>query len=219
MLPTLASGSSTRGRKNRDAALRALAKVGGEIPGQLPPAPVVDPSRFNVIPAKDAPKRKRKPGELKLPPELRDGAVLHLPHGESYTQAPRLPPSAIAGRAAIEAFLTSKDNGGKAERVFVPGVDMLFGDFGEGHDVQLEVYGPAAQAASRHRRRRLQQHENWTRLVSIELVERYLLYKHSPGKHDTGTQELRSCSCVRRLLNITLADWDGKWAIDVCVNT
>lgn len=210
MLPTLASGSSTRGRKNRDAALRALAKVGGDIPGAAPaPAPAIEASHFELIPTKDAPKRKRKPGELKLPHQLRDGALLHLPRGETYTQAPALPPSATAGRAAIEAFLTSKQNGGKFEHVFVPGVDMLFGDFGEGEEALLEVYGPAAQAASRHRRRRLKQHDNWTRLVSAELVERYLLYKHSHGEHDSLMQELRSCTCARRLLTVTLADWDG----------
>lgn len=212
MLPTIASGSSTRGRKNRDAALRALAKVGSEIPVQTPPAtaPAIDPSRFAVIPTKEAAKRKRKPGELKLPAELRDGAVLHLPRGETYTQAPRLPASAIPGRAAIEAFLTSKHNGGKVERVFVPGVDMLFGDFGEGVEEQLELYGPATQAASRHRRRRLKQHENWTRLVSVQLLEQYLLHKYSHGEHDARMQERPSCSCVRRVLTVTLADWDGK---------
>lgn len=212
MLPTIASGSSKRGRKNHDAALRALAKVTGAQPAQPAvdaPSTGVDASRFEVMSTKDAPKRKRKPYELKLPAQLRDEALLHLPHGEKYTQAPHLPSASVLSRAALEALLTSKSDGNKTARVFEPGVDMLFGDHGEGYDEELEIYGPAAQAASRHRRRRLKQHENWTQLLSIDLLERYLEYKHSPDPRDARAHRLQSCSCARRLLNVTLADWDG----------
>lgn len=208
MLPTLASGSSKRGRKNHDAALRALAKVNGQ--QTLPDAntPAIDVSRFDIILTKDAPKRKLKPHELKLPNELRDNAQLHLPRGAKYTQAARLPPSSVPGRAAIEALLTSSRTGATKEDVFVPGIDALFGDEGEGHVVQFEVYGPTAKAASRHRRRRLKQHENWSSLVTVALVERYLLYKHCHGEHDARLQATAPCACVRRPLNVTLADWD-----------
>lgn len=211
MLPTLASGSSKRGRKNYDAALRALAKVRGESAQPTTSAQAVDPSRFEIIATQDAPKRKRKPYELKLPGPLRDHAVMHLPLNETYTQAPHLPPSSVPGRAAIEALLTSKRQGGKVEKVFVPGVDMLFGDYGEGHDEELQVYSHAVQVASRHRRRRLKQHENWTSLITAGLVERYLLYKYSHGEHDARLGDRVACACVRRTLNITLADWDSEY--------
>lgn len=226
MLPTLASGSSKRGRKNHDAALRALSKVTGQpAMSAAADAQPIDPSRFELLPTQDAPKRKRKPYELKLPHELRDNAQLHLPRGATYTQAPRLPPSSVPGRAAVEAMFTSSRPGAKKEDVFVPGVDALFEDHGEGDGPELDVYGPAVQAASRHRRRRLKQHENWSKLVSEALVERYLLYKHGHGEHNTRLQETASCACVRRRLNVTLADWDctcmslGRMQLMRCVAT
>lgn len=210
MLPTIASGSSNRGKKNPGAAARAKAKLAAEAAGLPVSNAAVDPSRFALIPTEDAPKRKRKAGEFKLPTQLRDGAQLHLPHGAKFTQEKHLPASSVPGQAAIEALFTSKRRGAQTSDVFTAGVDMYYEDEGD-HSAQVVLHDADPQRSSRHRRRRLQQHHNWTELLSSGVVELYLRYKHTQvdvaGQHDSAT----SCSCSRRTLHITLADWDGAF--------
>lgn len=210
MLPTLAPGTSKRGKKNREAAARVKAKFAAEAAGEPVPTPTVDRSRFAPIPIDEAPKRKRKPGEVKLPAQLRDGTQLHLPHGAKFIQERNLPPSSVPGQAAIEALL-SRRGATQPTNVFVPGVDLQYEDDGE-HEVRLELHDPYTQGSSRHRRRRLKQHQNWNDLVSTDIMEEYLRQKHTqldaPGRQTDGT----ACGCTRRTLTVTLVDWDGAVA-------
>lgn len=210
MLPTLAGGSSTRGKKNFAAAARVKAKREEEANSKAGSSqPSIDPSRFELIPVGQARPRKRKAGELKLPADLQAGPVLHLPHGVQYTQAPFLPPSSVPGKAAIEALLSPKRHPRDHKDVFVSGVDLMLGDEDAGGWFELTT--PATAMESRHRRRRLKQHQNWTDLICVDLLERYLLYKHSQQVQRAAQDVLADCACTRRVLHVTLADWDGKY--------
>lgn len=210
MLPTLAAGSSKRSKKNRAAAARVKAAMEGDAEALAVLQPPVDPSRFKLIPTAQVEQRKRKAGELKLPNAVKDGTLVHLPHGNKYTQHKPLPPSSVKGKSALEAFLTSKDVKAGEANIFVAGIDMLFGDDGD-DEAHFDVVAPAAQLASRHRRRRLKQHQNWTDLLSTDLLEIYLLRKHSPTHEDSSGSRLPVCACTPRLLTVMLADWDCTW--------
>lgn len=197
-LPSITTRTSRKKEQRQAAAQRTAAALAAKAAGTVPrAAPTVDASRFELIDVKTAPKVKRKPGEVKLPAPLRDGAVLFQPGGKAYKQAANIPPSA-SGLGALQTFLS-----GKGKRKLVEG---LF------HDDDVEYFGDndgefrlAFQPVSRHRRRRLQQHQNWLTALTDSIVALYLATKYAV---EPRTVRESDCLCRKRELDVVLATWD-----------
>lgn len=205
-LPTVVARSSRNQDKKAAAAARASANIAARKPGNVAPLPPpIEPSRFDFVSTKEVEKTKRKPGDVKLPAGVRNGAVLFLPR-ESHTQNSNLPASA-SGSGALQALLTGNGKRARVEGVFDD--DPLEYAGNEDDDVG-RVLVPV-QAVSRHRRRRLKQHDNWLANLNEDTIALFLEQLH--GKEHP--QRLRpGCFCKKRHLDVTLADWDGTLALE-----
>lgn len=217
-----------RHKTNREAALRVeaerqTARTGAPSSAASSSRAQAGPShaqkaRFALVPLADAPKTKRRPGEPKLPPELRNNVVLEVGNRQKYVQRRDLPPSATPGVSASDAFF-------KAQRpeehckgtlpmelmhVMSPG-PALGGD----SDDDFVLVTQQVPVQSRHYRRRVRQHTNWRDSVIPSLVHRYLAQKY--GAALANEESEGGCRCGRQTsLSVTLIDWDGARVLAVC---
>lgn len=196
----------TRRGKKKQAAQRVALAAQGTLPtGSTPAAEIASSSTkspFALVAVEDTKKRKRKPGEIKLPGVLRDRALIRLPYGRKLTQQEHLPPTSLPGRGALQTFLEIQ--GSSSAQLFAE-QPYTFEDTGDSGGVWFTPAEP--QRASRHHRRQLQQHDNWNRQLLLKLVREYLVWKTGRGEAHATTAQC-SCSSPRKL-NVTLGDWKG----------
>lgn len=210
-----------RHKANREAALRVEAGIQGARAGA--PSQAASSSRahaqasseqnrrFALVPLADAPKTKRKAGEPKLPPELRNNVVLEVGNRQKFVQRRDLPPSAVPGVSAADAFFKARrpEEHGRGTlptelmHVMSPGPAI-----GADSDDDFIVVTQQVPAQSRHHRRRVRQHSKWRDSVIPSLVNRYLAQKYGAGLETVESEG--GCRCGRQTsLSVTFIDWDG----------
>lgn len=216
----MSDNKRTRHKANREAALRVQAarETSGAGPSSTTAstrpqeASLQQKARFALVPIADAPKEKRQRGEPKLPYALRQNVVLEVANGQKYVQRRALPPSAIPGVSALDAFFKGKrpEEHGKATlpidfmHVMSPGA-ALDGD----SDDDFIIVTQKVPVQSRHHRRRVKQHSKWRDFVVPSLVHRYLAHKY--GARVENDESDPGCRCGRQTsLSVTFVDWDGK---------
>lgn len=162
------------------------------------------------MPLKDAPKRKRQPGEPKLPKAIAQPIAMKAGRTE-FVQRDPLPTSAFGGPSAMAAFFAPRHKRYDAAMWLDDDTHDLVDP--NAYTLASNYVAPPSPNRARHRVRRAAQHATWRDNVVPTLIPTYLRYVH--GK--AGLQDLVPCSCSRqRRLVVILADWDGECARAVC---
>lgn len=190
------TGAGTRQRPKKNAAAVERANAARAAAAEGAPAPPVDIAQFALKPLADAPKRRHRPGEPKLPKAARDNTVLRVP-GAKFIQKRHLPAAAQAGVSATQALL------GTSAADPYRGLVSFEDRFEEG----VFYFGSSSspEPTSRHRRRRQKQHQNWQELMTEHFMCLYLDQKHGRANPIADVP----CECRRRALRVVLADWDS----------
>lgn len=186
---------------------------------------------YALLPIQDRPKRRRLAGEEKQPAAFRDHALVTLPRGRHYTQAPNLP--APPGRVGLGILAKlppqrsqpnpASSNPTARKEVYFQEERHIDSGFGEADfPFTFKVDEEAIAAAkkdirnhNRHQNQRTAQWKRWSNEVIPKLIPLFLarLESTQSGRIPTITPiplPRKACSCqTTRLLKITLALWNS----------